>query len=166
MDPSEGYKGARKLLEKKYGDPFKVPMAYVNKVLKSSPIQTENAPALKCFSLFLVKCKNAIMSVSHMNELNRPTNMQTIAKKLPSHLQARWRDRAVKLKEKGEIASFKDLTDFVVSAAESANDPVFGVQALSNNQERRSNTQERWQEKAPANKSNKQQFCHHHNDSF
>ena len=63
--------------------------------------------------------------------------MQTIAKKLPLHLQARWRDRAVKLKEKGERASFKDLVDFVVSAAESANDPVFGVQALGRNQERR-----------------------------
>ena len=45
----------------------------------------------------------------------------------PTHLQARWRDRAVKLKEKGTIASFKDLAEFVTSAAESANDPVFGV---------------------------------------
>ena len=71
-----------------------------------------------------------------MNELNHPTNMQTIAKKLPCHLQARWRDCAVKLKEKGEKASFKDLTNFVVSEAESANDTVFGVQALSNSQER------------------------------
>ena len=149
MDPSEGYKEARKLLEKEYGDPFKVSMAYVNKVLKWSPIQTEDAPALKRFSLFLVKCKNAMMSVSHMNELNHPTNMQTIGKKLPSHLQARWRDRAVKLKEKGEIASFKDLTDFVVSAAESANDPVFGVQALSNSQERRRDSTKRDGKKKP-----------------
>ena len=84
-----------------------------------------------------------------MNELNHPTNMQTIAKKLPSHLQARWRDRAVKLKEKGEIASFKDLADFVVSAAESANDPVFGVQALSNSQERCRGSTKRDSKKKP-----------------
>ena len=82
MDPSVGYKEARKLLEKEYGDPFKVLMAYVTKVLKWSPI--EDAPALKRFSLFLVKCKNVMMSVSHMIELNHPTNMQTIAKKLSS----------------------------------------------------------------------------------
>ena len=75
-------------------------------------------------------------NVSHMNELNHPTNMQIIARKLPSHLQARWHDHAVKLKEKGEIASFKDLADFVVTVAESPNDPVFGMQALSNSQER------------------------------
>ena len=124
-------------------------MAHENKVLKWSPIQKEDAPALKRFSLFLVKCKNAMMSVSHMNELNHPTNMQTIAKKLPSHLQARWRDRALKLKERGEIASFKDLADFVVSKAESANDPVFGVQALSNRQEGRRDGTKRDGKKTP-----------------
>ena len=48
-----------------------------------------------------------MMSVSRMDELNHPTNMQTIVKKLPSHLQTRWCDRAVKLKENGKIASFK-----------------------------------------------------------
>ena len=137
MDPSEGYTEARRLLEKEYGDPFKVSMAYVNKALKWAPIQPDDAPALKRLSLFLIKCKNAMMSVSHMNQLNHPTNLQTIAKKLPTHLQSRWRHRAVKLKEKGTLASFKDLAEFVTSAAESANDPVFGVQALSSNQERR-----------------------------
>ena len=68
MDPAEGYKEARKLLEKEYGDPFKVSMAHVNKALKRSPIQPEDAPALKRFSLFLIfliKCKNAMMSVSY-----------------------------------------------------------------------------------------------------
>ena len=150
MDPSEGYEEARRLLEKEYGDPFKVSMAYVNKALKWSPIQPDDAPALKRLSLFLIKCKNAMMSVSHMNQLNHPTNMQTIAKKLPTHLQARWRDRAVKLKEKGTIASFKDLAEFVTSAAESANDPVFGVQALGSSQERRRDNNKRDTKKRPS----------------
>ena len=55
---SEGYKEARKQLEKGYGDPFKVSMAYVNKVLKWS----------------------------HLNELNHPTNMQTLRKARDSKL--------------------------------------------------------------------------------
>lgn len=76
--------------------------------------------------------------------------LQTIAKKLPSHLQSRWRDRAAKLKENGRIASFKDLADFVVSAAESANDPVFGVQALSSTQERRRDNSGRDGKKKPS----------------
>ena len=150
MDPSEGYKEARRLLEKEYGDPFKVSMAYVNKALGWSPVRPDDASGLKRLSLFLIKCKNAMMSVSHMNELNHPTNLQNIAKKLPSHLQSRWRDRAAKLKENGRIASFKDLADFVVSAAESANDPVFGVQALSSTQERRRDNSGRDGKKKPS----------------
>ena len=43
-----------------------------------------------------------MMNVSYMNELNHPTNMQIIVTKLLSHLQGRWHDCAVKLKEKGE----------------------------------------------------------------
>ena len=149
MDPAEGYKEARQLFEKEYGDPFKVSMAYVNKALKWSPIQSEDAPALKRFSLFLVKCKNAMVRVSHMDQLNHSTNMQTIAKKLPFHLQARWRDRAVTLKEKGRIANFKELVEFLVSAAESANDPIFGVQALSGSQEKRRDNGKRDNKKKP-----------------
>ena len=41
-----------------------------------------------------------------MNELNHPMNMQIRVKKLPSHLQTRWRDRAVILKENIKIATF------------------------------------------------------------
>lgn len=89
MDPSEGYKEARRLLEKEYGDPFKVSMAYVNKALGWSPVRPDDASGLKRLSLFSIKCKNAMMSMSHMNELNHPANLQTIAKMLPSHLQSR-----------------------------------------------------------------------------
>ena len=57
MGPSEGYKEARKLLEKECRDPFKVSMLYVNRIIKLSPSQTEDAPALKRLLLFLVKCR-------------------------------------------------------------------------------------------------------------
>ena len=72
-----------------------------------------------------------------MDQLNHSTNMQTIARKLPFHLKAKWHDRAVKLKERGRIATFNDLVEFVVSAAESANDPIFGVRAPSGSQGKR-----------------------------
>ena len=37
MDPSKRYEEASKVVEKEYGHPSKVLMAYVNKVLKWSP---------------------------------------------------------------------------------------------------------------------------------
>ena len=132
MNPSEGYKLARRLLAKEYGDPFKVSMAYVSKALRWSPIQRDDALTLKRFSFFLTKCKNAMMNVSHMTELNYPTNMQTIAESF----RLTYSDRVVKLKEKGRIADFKDITEFVESTAESANDPIYGSQALNKSEQK------------------------------
>ena len=43
VDSSEGYKEAKRLLEKEYGDPFKISMAYVDKALSWSPIQWDDA---------------------------------------------------------------------------------------------------------------------------
>ena len=140
MNPSEGYKEARRLLVKEYGDPFKVSMAYVSKAFRWSPIQRDDVLTLKRFSFFLTKCKNAMMNGSHMTELNHPTNMQTIARKLPPHLRSKWRDRVVKLKEKGRIADFKDITEFVESATESANGPIYGSQALNSEQKHKASS--------------------------
>ena len=60
-------------------------------------------------------------SVAHMTELNHPTNMQTIVRNLPAHLQSKWRDRVVKMKDGGRIAKFEDIAEIV----ESANDPIY-----------------------------------------
>jgi len=77
--------------------------------------------------------------MSHMDQLNHSTNMPTIARKLPFHLQAKWRDRAVKLKERERIANFNDLVEFVVSAAEWANHPIFGSQGKRGDNGKRDN---------------------------
>lgn len=160
MNHSEGYKEARRLLEKEYGDPFKVSIAYVNKALSWSRF-SGTTQTLKRFLFFLTKCKTAMMRVSHMTELNHPTNMQTIVRKLPYNLQERWRDRVVKMKEKGKIADFKDIAEFVESAAESANDPIYGRQALNKNEEKHRNVGNRDgnKKKPPPSKQNADSFA-------
>ena len=55
MESSKGYKEAKRLLEKEYGDPFKISMAYVDKALNWSPIQWDDAQSLKRLSFFLTK---------------------------------------------------------------------------------------------------------------
>jgi len=99
-------------------------MAYVDKALNWSPIQWDDAQSLKGFSFFQRKCKKC------MTELKRSTSKQTIARKLPPHLQSKWRDRVVKTKDRGRTAKFEDIAEFIKSAAESANDPIYSRQAL------------------------------------
>ena len=122
---------------RQYGDPYKVSIAFINKALSWTSIKYDDAASLKRFSFFLTKCKNAMKTVLHMAVLNHSPNMQTIVQKLPSKLQSRWRDLVTKIKKRSDkIASFQDLVEFVESAAESANDPIYGRDALQRTEER------------------------------
>ena len=106
--------------------------AFLQKLLSWSIIKYEDGPALKRFSFFLTKCKNAMKTNAHMAVLNHPPNMQSVVQKLPANLQTKWREGAVKSRRKdGKIADFKDLTEFVEHAAETANDPIYSKEALN-----------------------------------
>ena len=59
--------------------------------------------------------------------------MQSIVQKLPSNLQTKWHETVVKGRRKDrKIAGFGDLPKFVEYAAESANDPIYSKDTLSN----------------------------------
>ena len=133
IQPDEGYAEARKLLEKEYGEPYKVSNAFMQKLSSWPVIKYDDGPALKRFSFFLVKCNNAMKTIAHMAVLNHPPNMQSIVQKLPNNLQTKWRENAVKSRRKdGKIVGFGDLTKFVEYAADSANDPIYSKEALFN----------------------------------
>ena len=132
IEPDEGYVEARRLLEKEFGDPYKISNAFMQKLSNWPIIKYDDGPGLKRFSFFLIKCKNAMKTISHMAVLNHPPNMQSVVQKLPANLQTKWRECAVKSRRKdGKIADFRDLTEFVEHAAETANDPIYSKEALN-----------------------------------
>ena len=131
MDSEKGYTEARQLLQREYGDPYKISTAYVNKILRWAPIKSDDSQSLKRLSIFLTKCKIAMKNVSYMCVLDHAPNMQAVVSKLPPNLQNKWRDQAAKRKRTNRApASFTDLAEFVESASDSANHPVFGKEAL------------------------------------
>ena len=113
----EGYIEARRLLNKEYRDPYKISMAYVQKILDWTPIKFDESKVLKSLSFFLIKCKIAIKSISHMSVLNHTPNMQVVVSKLSFHLQAKWRDQAAKTRRDGGTANFENLVEFIESVA-------------------------------------------------
>ena len=60
-DAMQGYNDARALLDKEYGDPFKIGMVYLNKIQQWSVIKPDDCVGLKQFSIFLCKCKTSIV---------------------------------------------------------------------------------------------------------
>ncbi|XP_056125219.1 uncharacterized protein LOC130103060 [Rhinichthys klamathensis goyatoka] len=125
LPPSHGYSKAKSLLQEHFGDPFKVASAYMDKVLSWPMLKAEDVKALRAYSLLLRECCNS-MGVS-ASDLNVPTNMQIIVKKLPYKLRDYWRSVACDIYEKfHRRATFSDIVEFVERQVKMASDPLFG----------------------------------------
>ena len=131
LDPELGYIEARKLLDKEYGDPYKLSIMLLNTITDWPVLKQGDNAGIKHFSLFLNKCNNAMKSLSYLHVLNDPSNMLCVVQKLPFYLQNKWRDHASKARRREQrILIYSDLVEFVSDAADTANDPVYGTTAL------------------------------------
>ena len=94
--------------------------------LSSWPVlKYDDGPVLKRFSIFLTKCHKAMKTIAHLAVLDHAPNLQAIVLKLPTNLQAKWRETVVRTRCKDNtVAGFGDLVEFVEYGAETANDPV------------------------------------------
>ncbi|CAB4008789.1 Hypothetical predicted protein [Paramuricea clavata] len=130
MEPDAGYVEAMKLLNEKYGDPYKVSNAYVKKVNDWPILRPGDDNALEKLAIFLTQCPSAMESLSYLVTLDHPNNLQCLMKKLTFYQQERWRREVTKLREKGKNLAFKHFVSFVKTEAKIATDPIFSRQAL------------------------------------
>ena len=159
MEPDEGYTEARQLLEKKYGDPYKVSSAYMRKLTSRPTLKYDDGPALKSLSIFLKDCHSAVKTISHLAVLNHPPNMQSVVQKLPFSLQAKWRENIVKTRRQdGKVAGFRQLVEFIEYTAKTANDPVYGKEALNKAKQRTQGLTDE-NKKFPSSKSKVESFA-------
>ena len=132
LDRLNGYLEAKKLLSKKYGDPYKLSNAYNKKINEWPCIRPGDDLALDRFSTFLVQCQSAMTSLPFLTILSHPHNMQSMVKMLPFPLQDRWRREANRWRvSRQTIPAFAEFVAFVKSEAGIATDPVFSRDALS-----------------------------------
>lgn len=127
MESDRGYIKAKALLKEHYGNEQKVVAAYMERALSWPTIKTEDVRALQEYSLFPRGCCNAMEDVQYLNDLNTPTNMLEIIKKLLYKLRDRWRCHACNLRERyNRRARFMDIANFVEKQVKILTDPVFG----------------------------------------
>ncbi|XP_019633454.1 PREDICTED: uncharacterized protein LOC109476879 [Branchiostoma belcheri] len=124
MDPEEGFKEAKRLLEERYGTPFKVSRAYAEEAKRWSEIKHDDKPALRKFSLFLTKCLNAMKGDQYLQELDHYTNIALLVGKLPYRLKERWRRKSHDIQRQGRV-KFKDLVDFVKQEEQVSSNDMF-----------------------------------------
>lgn len=112
--PEKGYREARKLLQKHYGDELKIAHVYMDKTLKWPQINPEDGKALNTYAPFLIGCRNTMDDIQFMDEMDNPTNMRFVISKLPNKMCEKWRVTAFEIQERGRgRARFSDLVDFI-----------------------------------------------------
>jgi len=132
MRSEDGYREARSLIKKRYGQGYRIACAFVDKLANGPPIKSEDGDALRRFSTTLTGCKNTLKEIGYLSKIENPNTLKAIVNRLPFGLRQRWRDVADNITETQEREiTVEDLSNFVTTKARAANHAVFGD--LSNN---------------------------------
>ncbi|XP_043195315.1 uncharacterized protein LOC122366790 [Amphibalanus amphitrite] len=128
MTEDVGYLEARRLLERRYGDPETVSSAFVDMLMDWPQLKPGDVEGLDRFSLALTSCLNVMQSIPlGARETDHPRTMRKVVEKLPSHLQDSWRRRAHKIQESEKRrVKFQDVVTFVDSEVQIQTNPTFG----------------------------------------
>lgn len=127
LPPDKGYQEARRLMKKKFGDDYRIVTAYESKALNWPEVKAEDSTSLNRFSIFLMRCKNAMEGSKYLTKLEQPDTIQKLVMKLPFNLRKSWRrlvDNIMETEERSVM--FRDLAEFVDNEARVIANPVFG----------------------------------------
>ena len=127
MPDEIGYNEARRLLAERYGQPYNIATAYVDRVINGAPIRAEDGPSLQKFSILLTSCRNTLKEIGYLNRLENPDSLRKIVERLPYPLRLKWRDLVdtISQKEKRD-PNLKDISEFVEARSRATNHPIFG----------------------------------------
>ena len=78
LDKLNGYLEAKKLLSEKYGESYKISIAYIKKINEWPCIRPGYDLAFNRFSSFIVQCQSAMNSLPFLTILSHPHNMQSM----------------------------------------------------------------------------------------
>ena len=127
MPETTGYAKARELLAERYGQPYHIATAFVERVTNGPQIPNEDAGALQKFSILLTSCSNTLREIGYLNRLENPEGLRKIMERLPYKLRQKWREVAdtIQVKENRD-ANLADVTEFVTTRSRVASHPIFG----------------------------------------
>ena len=131
LPSNEGYRHAKYLLDKVYGDPHKILASYRKEVKNWQPIKFGDSTAFRRFHNFLLRCKS-VATNQKWNALNTPDMLCMLASKLPSGIMERWNREVLKLRRyQHREPILEDFTKYVEDESILASYPLFSRQALS-----------------------------------
>ena len=89
MDPTSGYRTARKVLKDRVGHPFVIATAHINQETRGLPVKPKGRKGLQTFADQLKDCQTVLESIGYLGEINSTDYLRKIIDRLPFHLKAR-----------------------------------------------------------------------------
>ena len=130
MVPLEnGYKNARRILSKRFGNPFYVADAFRTKLEEFPKIGPNETNSLQSYSDFLNQIKTITNSLKELKILDDVHEIKKVSSKLPDWLFRRWARRVSKNAEEYGYPDFAHFCEFVEREKKIACDPVFRLAA-------------------------------------
>ena len=125
-----GYNEARRILGERFGDPYIITTALIEKLKQHTEARTPSA--LRTLADELNSAKIVLKSLNMYSELDNQHHIKEVGARLSSHLWYAWRDRVFNIKRKNKrYATFDEFVEFVTEKADEANDPVYGQKSSS-----------------------------------
>ena len=130
QSPEVGYRLVKILLEKQYGNPNRILLAYRKEIKSCAPLKQGDSFAYRKFYNFLIKC-DSIMSWQQWNALDTPDVLCSLISKLPGNTRDRWNRPVLNLRRHEQREpKLPDLIEFVEEGVVLVNDPLFSKKRL------------------------------------
>ncbi|XP_059085647.1 uncharacterized protein LOC131882509 [Tigriopus californicus] len=127
LDPKDGYKEARKLLDREYGNKYGIATAF-RKEMNDFPPFNEDSDKIKEYALLLTKCGTGMKNMKGLVTLDDPELSFELMLKLPLPCQRKWRQTVQQIEEKqNKEAGFEDFSVFIRHLSSEWNHPVYGL---------------------------------------
>ena len=123
-DPSLGYQTARRVLEERFGHPFRIALQYVTKLTEGPLLKPSDRTGLLAFADQLRDCENTLESFSYLDEINSADNSKKIVQRLPFHLRTKFAEVADQIQEAGQRTNISHIAEFVEIKARATNNPA------------------------------------------
>ena len=126
------YQHAWKILENRFGHPFKIQEAFRDRLDKWPRVGPKDGPAMQRYSDFLQTCLDAMAYVKDLRILNDCKENQRLAAKLPDWAITRWSRLVADSLDSTSATypTFKQFVTFVAKEARIACNPVTSVNAV------------------------------------
>ena len=143
MNADEGYAKARKLLEERFGDKYKVTNAWIRRVSEGPVIRAADRGALQDLAHDLESCEMTLRVTGRLGQINNEDRLLKILGRVPGFVKSRWQKRVQEIRKKGRVANIEDVRSVIRAAAK--NDPVFGgiMDVVSKDERARERTHKR-----------------------